>query len=64
LTAVLLFVAPSPLVAQAKPDWTAFDKYVAKAAADWRIPALAIAVVKDDSVVFATGYDVPFCNTP
>ena len=55
---MLLFVAPSPLVAQAKPDWTAFDKYVAKAATDWRIPALAIAVVKDDSVVFAKGYGV------
>ena len=47
-----------PLAAQAKPDWAAFDRYVAKAAADWRIPALAIAVVKDDSVVFAKGYGV------
>ena len=47
-----------PLAAQGKPDWGAFDKYVAKAATDWRIPALAIAVVKDDSVVFAKGYGV------
>ena len=58
LTAALLVAAPTPLAAQAKPDWAAFDKYVAKAAADWRIPALAIAVVKDDSVVFAKGYGV------
>jgi CubicO group peptidase (beta-lactamase class C family) len=57
-TAALLVAAPTPLAAQAKPDWAAFDKYVAKAAADWRIPALAIAVVKDDSVVFAKGYGV------
>lgn len=49
---------PTSLPAQVIPDWAAFDKYVAKAAADWRIPALAIAVVKDDSVVFAKGYGV------
>jgi CubicO group peptidase (beta-lactamase class C family) len=58
MTAALLLVAPTPVAAQAKPDWAAFDKYVAKAAADWRVPALAIAVVKDDSVVFAKGYGV------
>jgi CubicO group peptidase (beta-lactamase class C family) len=58
LTTALLVAAPLPLVAQSKPDWAAFDKYVAKAAADWRVPALAIAVVKDDSVVFAKGYGV------
>lgn len=52
----MLFVA-APLVAQ-KPDWAAFDKYVAQAARDWRVPALAIAIVKDDSLVFAKGYGV------
>src|SRR5689334_24815909 len=64
LTAALLVAAQTPLAAQAKPDWTAFDKYVAKAAADWRIPALAIAVVKDDSVVFVKGYGVLQKGTP
>lgn len=39
-------------------DWRAFDKYVDQAARDWRVPALAIAVVKDDSLVFAKGYGV------
>ncbi|HUQ83832.1 MAG TPA: serine hydrolase domain-containing protein, partial [Gemmatimonadaceae bacterium] len=58
LKGLLLVAAPTSLTAQAKPDWAAFDKYVAKAAADWRIPALAIAIVKDDSVVFAKGYGV------
>src|SRR5215471_21289002 len=58
LTAALLVAAQTPLGAQAKPDWVAFDKYVAKAAAEWRVPALAIAVVKDDSVIFAKGYGV------
>jgi len=40
------------------PDLRAFDRYVAQAARDWRVPGLAIAVVKDDSVVFARGYGV------
>ncbi|HKV50086.1 MAG TPA: serine hydrolase [Gemmatimonadaceae bacterium] len=35
-----------------------FDAYVAKAVNDWNVPGLAIAVVKDDSVVFAKGYGV------
>jgi len=39
-------------------DWRAFDKYVDQAARDWHVPALAIAVVKDDSLVFAKGYGV------
>jgi CubicO group peptidase (beta-lactamase class C family) len=51
--------ASTPAVAQqAKPDWAAFDKFVAQAQRDWRVPALAIAVVKDDSVVFMKGYGV------
>ncbi len=43
---------------QASPDWAAFDRYVAKAAKDWKVPGMAIAVVKDDSLVFAKGYGV------
>ena len=50
-----LSLVAAPLAAQ-NPDWKAFDRYVAQAARDWRVPALAIAVVKDDSLVFATGY--------
>jgi CubicO group peptidase (beta-lactamase class C family) len=40
------------------PDLAAFDKYVTQAARDWHVPGLAIAVVKDDSLVFARGYGV------
>ena len=39
-------------------DPASFDALVAKAARDWRVPGLAIAVVKDDSLVFAKGYGV------
>ncbi len=50
--------APLPLPAQRSPDLAAFDQYVARAARDWHVPGLAIAVVKDDSLVFAKGYGV------
>ena len=53
-----LCVATPAVAQQAKPDWAAFDKFVAQAQRDWRVPALAIAVVKDDSVVFMKGYGV------
>src|SRR5439155_15002414 len=63
LVAALLgmtFVVPA--FAQS-PDWAAFDRYVAQAAKDWRVPALAIAVVKDDSLVFAKGYGTADTHT-
>lgn len=34
------------------------DSYVAKAVRDWDVPGLSIAVVKDNTVVFAKGYGV------
>ena len=58
-----LFIA-APVAAQQKPDWAAFDKFVAQAQRDWRVPALAIAVVKDDSVVFMRGYGVLEAGKP
>jgi CubicO group peptidase (beta-lactamase class C family) len=39
-------------------DLAAFDAYVSRAARDWQVPGLAIAIVKDDSLVFARGYGV------
>jgi len=50
--------ATSIVQAQKSPDLAAFDKYVAQAARDWKVPGLAIAIVKDDSLVFAKGYGV------
>lgn len=34
------------------------DAYAAKAMADWQVPGMAIAVVKDDQVLLAKGYGV------
>jgi CubicO group peptidase (beta-lactamase class C family) len=40
------------------------DSYVAKAVADWKVPGLAIAVVKDGQAVFAKGYGVRELGKP
>jgi len=34
------------------------DSYIRKAMAEWQVPGLAIAVVKDDAVIFLKGYGV------
>lgn len=49
-----LLLLASPAAAQLRD----LDAYVARAVRDWNVPGLAIAVVKDDSVVFAKGYGV------
>src|SRR5438067_5359119 len=41
-----------------------FDAYVAKAVRDWKAPGLAIAIVKDDSVVFIKGYGLRELGKP
>lgn len=57
-------VVAHPLAAQQSPDLAAFDRYVAHAARDWQVPGMAIAVVKDDSLVFAKGYGVIETSKP
>ncbi len=39
-----------------KAPLAGYDAYVAKAMQDWKVPALAIAIVKDTTVVFIKGY--------
>ncbi len=53
-TAVL---AAAPAAAQGRP-LDGFDAYVQGAMRDWRVPGMAIAIVKNDSVVYARGFGV------
>jgi CubicO group peptidase (beta-lactamase class C family) len=50
---LLVFVGSG--AAQAAP-LAGFDKYIESARAAWNVPALAIAVVKDDKVVYSKGF--------
>lgn len=53
---------PYDAAAQAKATTPAalekFDTYVAESVRDWNVPGLAIALVQDDSLLFAKGYGV------
>ena len=49
--------------AQAKP-LQGFDAYVTRSMADWKVPGLAIAIVRNDSVVLAKGYGVRTLGRP
>jgi CubicO group peptidase (beta-lactamase class C family) len=55
---LLLFVAAPREVRAQKAPLTGLDAYIQKAMHDWGVVGLAIAVVKDDSVVFEKGYGV------
>jgi CubicO group peptidase (beta-lactamase class C family) len=58
---LLLFVAPLSLLAQT-PETAArlkeIDEYAGRIMKDWRVPGFALAIVKDDAVIFAKGYGV------
>jgi CubicO group peptidase (beta-lactamase class C family) len=49
--------------AQAKP-LQGFDAYVTRSMAAWKVPGLAVAVVRNDSVVLAKGYGVKTLGRP
>lgn len=59
---LLLWAAPD-LLAQ-RGQLRGLDAYVQQAMRQWEIPGLAIAVVKDDSVVYARGYGVRELGKP
>lgn len=57
--ALILFILAISLLAQAQDaPLNGFDDYVNKAMRDWEVPGLAVAIVKNDQVVFAKGYGI------
>jgi CubicO group peptidase (beta-lactamase class C family) len=60
---LLLFIGSISAIAQDAP-LQGFDDYVNKAIKDWDVPGVAIAVVKDDKIVFAKGYGVREIGKP
>src|SRR5512136_102205 len=55
--------APQPPAAAAAP-LAGLNAYITQAIRDWEVPGLAIAVVKDDSVVYARGFGVREIGKP
>jgi len=67
LLGLLSCLPPATALAQARqnPDpLRDLDAYTAKAVTDWKVPGLAIAVVKDGRIVFAKGYGVRELGRP
>jgi CubicO group peptidase (beta-lactamase class C family) len=60
----LPFLALAAQSRQATDPIRDLDAYTAKAVADWKVPGLAIAVVKDGRIVFAKGYGVREAGRP
>lgn len=58
LAIVLAATAAVAPVAHAQSAAERFDAIAVKGVADWKVPGLAVAVVKDGEVVFARGYGV------
>jgi CubicO group peptidase (beta-lactamase class C family) len=66
-TAALCCALLAPLAASAQrrpaPD-ADLDAYIAKGMQDWKIPGLSIAVVRNDTVVYAKGFGVRKLGAP
>src|SRR5690606_26159145 len=59
----LLALLPRAAAGQSAP-LNGLDAYIEKAMKDWGVPGVAVAVVKDDSVVHARGYGVRELGRP
>lgn len=55
LFSLFLFVFSVPVLAQL-PQLEDLDPYVEKSMRDWQTPGLAVAIVRNDSMIFAKGY--------
>jgi CubicO group peptidase (beta-lactamase class C family) len=60
----LLVVAPVQLAQAQDARLREIDEYALKATRDWNVPGAAIAIVKDDKVIFAKGYGVREMGKP
>ena len=65
LAVILVLSLPLALVSWTQGDiLQKIDKNIQKAASDWGSPGLAIAIVKDDNIIFAKGYGVRELGQP
>jgi CubicO group peptidase (beta-lactamase class C family) len=56
--------AALPIRAQQKEPFPGFDAYVRAALATWKVPGAAVALVRNDSVIYAKGYGVREVGKP
>lgn len=56
--AIAFVAAARTVVAQSKEPYPGLEAYVTKAIDTWKIPGLSIAIVRNDSVIYAKGFGV------
>src|SRR3712207_1959606 len=57
LAAALAPIGAAPATAQQQREpWPGYDAYVTTALATWKVPGVAIAIVRNDSIIYAKGY--------
>jgi CubicO group peptidase (beta-lactamase class C family) len=61
--AAIALIAPASASAQPRP-LTGLDAYVEQAMKAWQVPGVAIAIVKNDSVIYARGFGVRELGKP
>ena len=55
---IVIAMAMSARPALAQEPFPGIDAYIKKAMTDWKVPGLAVAIVRGDSVIYAKGYGV------
>ena len=63
VSAMLIAAAPASARAQAKP-FAGLDDYIASAMKDWKVPGVAVGIVRNDSVVYMKGFGVRTLGRP
>src|SRR5687768_16887345 len=58
LITALPLIGAAPAATQGREPYPAFDAYVTAALRTWKVPGLALAIVRNDSVIYAKGYGV------
>lgn len=58
ILAVLSGTSGPGLAGQSKEPWPGLDSYIEAAIKTWKVPGLGLAVVRNDSVIYARGYGV------
>jgi CubicO group peptidase (beta-lactamase class C family) len=63
-TWLLLATTSSALHAQGREPYPGLEKYVQRALAEWCVPGAAIAIVRNDSLIYAKGFGVREIGRP
>ncbi|MBL8984950.1 MAG: serine hydrolase [Gemmatimonadetes bacterium] len=64
LALVALTLGSTGLAAQAREPWPGLDAYLEAAMKAWQVPGMAVAIVRNDSVIYAKGYGVREVGRP